>query len=86
MERLFQKELESFSEARNKRRIDIIDDALDHARNLLENRSRQGDPFAMHVAVESLPVEVLVEILRKKTVTEFYKTSEPINEPRPTDE
>lgn len=48
------------------RKARAIDTAMENAAELFEIRKRQEDPYAMHKAVESLPVEVLIEVLSKK--------------------
>lgn len=48
-----------------------IDKAMEHAVEIFGARQKQEDPYAMHRAVESLPVAVLLDVLHKKTIGEL---------------
>ena len=61
------KQAEHLSRTEAQRTEQAIDEAMRHARLQFTHLESQEDPYAMHKAVESLPVEVLVEILRAKT-------------------
>ncbi len=48
-----------------RRKSDRIDECLYKARRLLAELEQQDDPYAMHKAIESLPMEVLISFAAK---------------------
>lgn len=51
--------------AKAERKAERIDESMIAARQLLGALEREQDPYAMHKAVESLPPEVLIDIVSR---------------------
>lgn len=53
-------------ENKDKKREEDIDYAMQVASKTFKQLTERGDPYAMHKTVESLPVEILVDIVHQK--------------------
>lgn len=56
---------------RNRRQKSAIDTAMNRAAIVYDNAMGADDPYAMHKAVESIPLAVLVNVIHRKTQSEL---------------